>query len=518
MNEIEGEQLGPLVLRTGPAGGFTAYLNMNDLRTKGGLRSARRFRLFALAAIPFAAATFASKSAHAQAWLRDRTYQEGIGIRAGDVELHPGVGAEVGFDSNWFVRSHVTGANILNGAPNSPIREAAVLRVTPSFTISSLSAQRLNGENPSFTYRGTVAASYREFIGTEVNDQRNVNLHAFFRGDILPGRPIGLGFFAGYERFVQPSALPAVDASFNRSDVNAGAEVIAIPGGGTLDLRLGYQFYGALYENTNGAAFTNFTHELSFKNRWKFRPRTSIFTETSLSFINYPNAGRSTLLLNNAIPLHTRAGITGLLTNRFSVLAAAGYSGSFVANGASASTSQYDSLNAQLEGTFYLTGAATAGNDPSATTAISTLTVGYNRDVQVGSAQSFANRPTYIFGGGQNTTIGSYTGLDKFYGRLSYLFAGRAVVSLDGYFDVLTLPPVFDGTGTIAPGTQNGFTNFRPGASLFGEYRFADSFGVNATVDYQQTISDVQLPVGNNQVFDLNNRRVQAFLGVRWFM
>ncbi len=486
---------------------------MSDYRSSRGPKLAKHLRLLALAALPFAATTFASTSAHAQAWLRDRTYQEGIGIRVGDVELHPGIGAEVGVDSNWFVRSHVAGANIVNGPPAAPIREAGIIRITPSFSFGTLSDQRTNGEKPSFTYRGSIAGSYREFIGTEVNDQRNMNVHATFRGDILPGRPVGLGFFAGYQRFVQPSALPGVDLSFNRSDINAGAEVIAIPGGGTLDMHLGYQFYGALYESTQGSAFTNFTHEISLKNRWRFRPKTALFTETGLSFVTYPNAGRSILTLNDAIPLRTRVGINGLVTSRISVLAALGYSATFLANGALASTSQFDSLNAQLEGTVYLTGTAAPANDPTALTAISTLTVGYLRDVMVGSAQSFQGRPSYIFGGGQNTTIGSFTGLDKIYGRLSYMFAGRAVVSLDGYLDILSFPAV-EAAGALTPS----FTNYRPGASLFGEYRFADSFGLNATIDYTQQISDVQIPLGGGQVFDLNNRRVQATLGFRWFM
>lgn len=486
---------------------------MSDQRSKRGRKLAKHLRVFGFAAIGFAGTTLASTNAHAQAWLRDRSYQEGIGIRVGDVELHPGVGAEVGVDSNWFVRSHVEGANIVNGPPAAPVREAAIIRVTPSFSFGSIGDQRTGGEKPSFTYRGSIAGTYREFIGTEVNDQRNMNVHATFRGDILPGRPVGLGFFAGYQRFVQPSALPGVAVSFNRSDINAGAEVIAMPGGGTLDMHLGYQFYGAVYENTQGAAFTNFTHELSLRNRWRFRPKTSIFTETSLSFITYPNANRSILTVNDSIPLRTRAGINGLVTARFSVLAALGYSATFVANAALPSVSQYDSINAQAEGTFYLTGTANPSNDPSATTAVSTLTVGYLRDVLTGSSQSFQGRPTYIFGGGQNTTIGSFTGLDKIYGRLSYMFAGRAIVSLDGYLDILSFPTV-----ETPAGVTPAFTNYRPGASLFGEYRFADSFGINATVDYAQQISDTQIQLGGGQVFDLNNRRVQATLGFRWFM
>ena len=43
--------------------------------------------------------------AQAQLWLRDRSGTQGSGIRSGDVEFHPGVAAEVGYDSNFFNRS-----------------------------------------------------------------------------------------------------------------------------------------------------------------------------------------------------------------------------------------------------------------------------------------------------------------------------------------------------------------------------------------------------------------------------
>ncbi|MBK6460243.1 MAG: hypothetical protein IPF92_04435 [Myxococcales bacterium] len=402
---------------------------------------------------------------------------------------------------------------------NGGVREAGTLRVTPSLTIQSLGPQRLGQAAPSFSYRGSVAGTYREFFGTEVNAERNMNVHAFFRGDVLPGRPVGVGFFGGYQRMVQPSAIPAGAGglTFDRSDLNAGAEVIVIPGQGTLDLHLGYQFFGALYENTGATSLSNLTHEVSFKNRWKFRPKTALFTETSVQFVSYPNSDRSILTLNDAVPVRTRAGVTGLVLPRLSVVGALGYSATFLAGGGLNQTSQFDSINAQAEATIYLTGAA-APDPTQAVTAVSTLTLGYSRDVLTGSAQSFANKPTYLYGGGQNTVLGSYTGLDKIYGRLSYMFAGRAILALDGFVDILTLPALFDANGATVAGTAGGFSNLRPGASLFGEYRFVDSFGLNLTVDYAQQISDVVVPVGGNQVFDLNNRRVQASLGARWFM
>ena len=40
------------------------------------------------------------KQASAQAWLQDRRVLEGEGLRSGDFEFHPGIGAQLGYDSN----------------------------------------------------------------------------------------------------------------------------------------------------------------------------------------------------------------------------------------------------------------------------------------------------------------------------------------------------------------------------------------------------------------------------------
>src|SRR6188768_2225958 len=92
-----------------------------------------------------------SLQAHAQAqqpWLADRRYGEGIGVRVGNLELHPGISGEIGYDSNYFLRAK-------SEDPLSAYR----LRVTPSITVSSLSLQRMQGAGapairPSVLFRG----------------------------------------------------------------------------------------------------------------------------------------------------------------------------------------------------------------------------------------------------------------------------------------------------------------------------------------------------------------------------
>lgn len=452
-----------------------------------------------------------SSPASAQGWLADRRYAEGPGIRTGDLELHPGIGGEVGYDSNWFLRSHTEGANIINGPPRLPPADAAIFRITPSFYVSTLGVQRMDTtgtarpEPRTISFRGGVSATGRAFLGKEVSRQHNIGVASDARLDINQGRPIGLGVFAGYNRFIQPQVLADPNLSFNRSDLRAGAEVVAIPGGGTLDVRGGYQVRGALFEESNGVPYTNITHEISVKNRWRFRPRTALFSDTSLRFINYPNADRAVNYLNDSTPLRTRFGLTGLLTERFGALVAAGYGATFFKNPQAVSSPQYDSINGQVEGTFYLGQGAGSDEPGKATLLLSTVSLGFLRDFQ-------------------NSLLGNFYNMNRVYGRLEYWFGGKTILRLDAYGEQLNYPEVFLNTPGGAPARVTGeFSNFRVGGGLFAEYRITSSFGINTTIEYIQQISDTQIPGGAVPgttvpgVFDLNYRRLQAFAGVRYF-
>ena len=448
-----------------------------------------------------------SGTASAQGWLADRRLTEGAGIRSGDLELHPGIAGEVGYDSNWFLRSNKEGPTIANGAPALPPADAAVFRVTPSFYLSTIGVQRQDGGRiePRFvSFRGGASATGRAFIGEDMSKQHNIGVTADARLDLNQGRPIGFGVFAGYNRLIQPQVLADPNLSFNRSDLRAGAEVVAIPGGGTLDLRAGYQIQASLFEESNGVPYSSLTHEISAKNRWRFRPRTALFSDTSLRFVNYPNAERALNFLNNSTPLRTRFGLTGLITDRLGALLAAGYGATFFQNSQLASSVQYDSVNAQVEGTYYL-GQGGGANEPGkGTLLLSTVSLGFLRDFQ-------------------NSLLGNFYNTNKLYAKMEYWFGGKVVTTFNVYGEQLNYPPVFLNAATGAPTQVTGeFTNYRVGAGLFAEYRLTQSLGINTTLDYIQQFSNTQIPSGNlpgatPTFFDLNYRRFQAFAGVRYF-
>src|SRR5689334_5590690 len=98
----------------------------------------------------------------AQPWLEDRRYSEGIGFKAGRFELHPGIAAEFGYDSNFFQRADAT-IQAPNTTDLKPV-DAWRLRVTPSLTFSTVSDRRHGSEAvgaaPMLTLSGNLFGSY----------------------------------------------------------------------------------------------------------------------------------------------------------------------------------------------------------------------------------------------------------------------------------------------------------------------------------------------------------------------
>jgi hypothetical protein len=467
-------------------------------------------RAAAIVAVPAALLAW-SGSASAQGWMADRRYVEGRGIRTGDFELHPGIGAEAGYDSNWFLRSNESGPLISNGAPAAPPEGVGILRLTPSFLFSTLPGTAQEGGAPTLpravAFRGGISAVGRLFVGNDkVKGQSNVAFNADTRLDINQERPVGFGVSAGYSRLIQPQVLGNPDQSFNRDDVRGTVEIVGLPGGGNLELRGGYGIAVSLFEQSSAASYSSVTHEVFFKDRWRFRPRTALFHETSLRFISYSDANRAFNYLNDSTPLRTRAGLSGLLTNRFGVILAGGYGATFFANPSAVSSTQYDSINAQVEATYYLSQGSTPDEPGKATLLLSSVALGFIRDFH-------------------NSLLANFYTSDKGYARVEYAFGNSVVMRLDGYAEKLDYPPVFINPARGAPPARvtNDFSNLRVGGALFAEYRITPAFGLNASFDYTQQFSDTQIPEYVStpgvtpRVYDLNYQRIQAFGGVRYF-
>ncbi|MGH7437255.1 MAG: hypothetical protein ACRENE_16385 [Polyangiaceae bacterium] len=448
-------------------------------------------------------------------WLKDRQYNEGVGIRTGDLELHPGVAVEGGYDSNFFLRSDKQGA--ANGPPGAPVIQAATIRLAPSLYLSTIGPQRREGDSgaqaPSIAFRAGVNALARALFGlsgntaseNDVTKQDNIGLGAEAHLDILPQRPFGFNVFGTYVRTVLPNVENAnPDLSFNRDDVGVGGEFVLQPGGGTLDWRFGYQFHDTIFETDAAKAYANYTHQAYSRGRWRFRPRTSLVYDASLGFTTYTNtAAAETAGLVSSEPVRARIGLSGLLTDRFQALALVGWGATFLDQTVTSAQPQYDSVIGQAELKWYVSASPGVAATSDLGLALSSVAVGYTRDFST-------------------SYLGNYYGSDRGYLKFSYFFAGRALVTLEGGVAAVEYPNIYFSN---AVQRSPAFTDKRVDATLFGEYRFTDTLGLNATLRYTANFSDEDIndapqvagapPVG---FINMAWSRFEAYLGVRWFM
>jgi hypothetical protein len=452
-------------------------------------------------------------------WLKDRRFNDGMGVRAGDLVLHPAIAGEVGYDSNWLLRSDRAG--VVNGPaplsplfPPAPVVPALEFRVTPSLYLSTVSAE---ATMPSFAFRGGFNATYREFIclgsncdaNNDISQQRSLSAAADARLDIVPGRPVSGALFATFARVVQPNMTTTdPNLAFNRDNVGVGGDLAWQPNSGTLDWHVGYQLSATLFEDTTALGFSNLNHEISTRGRWRFRPRSALLSTTSIGFVSYTRSDQAAQQgLVDSTPVRSQLGYSGLVTDRFAVLALAGWATSFYSRTRVSQQPQYDSFTGQLELKWYFSAAPGAGALDIGTLSLSSITLGYNRAFQ-------------------NSYLGNYYGIDRGYLRFNYFFAGALNVAVEGGLGSIEYPDMFWADGVPR---HAGFTDLRADATLFSEYHFTSTFGLNATLRYtanfSQThdLSDVELPANsppntpNPAVFDMEWRRFEAFLGARLF-
>jgi len=443
-----------------------------------------------------------SLEAHAQAqqpWLADRKYGEGIGVRVGNLELHPGISGEVGYDSNYFLR-----------APSENPLSAYRLRITPSISLSTLGAQRAQGSvQPSVVFRGGAYVSYNELIATdskyssEFADQRHLDVGSDIALSFLPTGRVGADTYLNFIRQGQPSNDPNTENAFDRDSVRAGAGVSWRPGGGLFDWRLGYEFLYNYFEKSNFSYLNNFQNQINMRGRWRFLPRTALLYDGSYTWVSYPNP----TVQNDGTIARSSIGMNGLITDRFALLAMVGWAGTFYNQPAVQTPQQFDSITAQTELKWFISGGADSMNAGSAPVGLSYASIGYVRDVS-------------------NSYLGNFYQRDRGYVGISYLLGGAFVTSLTAGVSNLAFPDSFFPAGTPdCPATgpciqQTAFSEQRVDATLFGEYRLSNTFGLNATLNYDRNFTDVRVPTDPLRTSEdaLAYQRWLVFLGARWFL
>ncbi len=430
--------------------------------------------------------------ASAQVWLQDRQLTQGRGIRAGNFELHPGVGAEFGYDSNVFY------------APAVPV-SALRLRVTPSFTVNSLGPQRSANSDapatalPTVNFRGGIALIYHEFISLDstrsTSNLRNLGVEGNLRFEFFPGRTWQFVLADDFTRTIQPGAQTSTgtdvdllpNQTFNRNYNMATVELAYAPPRGTLEFRLGYNFIANLFDSSNYSYYDYLGHQIYGRMRWRFLPKTALIWEGSINPTNYINTTGATTGLFSSFPVRTRVGLNGLLTEKISLLVLAGYEATFFDQGDNA-----DTVIGQAELRWLI--------NPRAN-----LRFGFNRDIQ-------------------NSFFSNYYVRNRGYLSYSQSFNGRFLLSVEGGVGLYQFGYLANPSGAVASvgsgfDSDGRYTAVRVDGTVFGEYRVSEVFGINATLRALSNISDVRL--GTNTGLDgmpgqsIAWTRFEGFIGVR---
>ena len=402
-----------------------------------------------------------------------------------------GIAGEVGYDSNYFLR-----------APSEVPLSAYRLRITPSITLATLGKQRTgDGPQPSVVFRGGAYVSYNELIATdsqyksEFADQRHLDVGSDLNLTLFPVSRVGADVNLNYVRQGQPSNNTDTQNAFDRDSFRAGAGVSWRPGGGLFDWRLGYEFLYNYFERTTFTSLNNFQNQINLRGRWRFLPRTALLYDGNYSWVTYPNPSSQ----NDGTIMRSRIGLNGLITNQLALLALVGWAGTFYQQGTNPTPQQFDSLTAQVELKWYMSGGAETMGPSSAPVGLSYASLGYLRDVS-------------------NSYLGNFYQKDRGYVGVSYLLGGTFVTSVTAGIANLSFPDSYFTSGAVQ---QPAFSEQRVDASVFGEYRLSNTFGLNSTFSYDRNFTDVAIPTTEDMTQPpdaLAYEHWQIYLGARWFL
>jgi hypothetical protein len=420
--------------------------------------------------------------ASAQAWLASPDFSEGIGLRAGNLEFHPGVGAEFGYDSNFYRASEAEG----------PV-EVLKLRVTPSVSLTTLGSQRRNATTPpNFVFSaGTYASFFQLFpldsADTNASKRRNVNLGADLRLDVFPHRKVGFDLLANYRRITDEGEGRTDDLAgqgFDRDTVRAGGGITWRPGGGLFEWRAGYLGQFNYFENESYRTYGNLQHQVELKGRWRFLPRSALLSQTSYSFVRYTD--NNTQQTDGDI-MRTHVGIHSLVTYHLALMGMVGWAASFYEPRPGAiAPRQFDSITANAEARWFIQARPNL-EDTTIASGLSSVAVGYNRSFN-------------------NSYYGSFYQRDRGYVQFSMFLLGALAGGLEFGISRVAYPDV-----TVGAFHQDSVSQLRLDSQVFAEYRMTDILALNATVSYDQ----VNSPRVNNE--DLEYKRFQAYVGMRLF-
>lgn len=460
--------------------------------------------LSALVPLSVASLSRTAEAQTAQPWLEDRKETQGAGIRTGNLEWHPGVAAELGYDSNYFLAA---------GTSGEPLVPTLRLRITPSLQIGTLSGVRAApsasstegqeeqqdnapAEPPKARFKSAVAISYDKLFAMESDQAELVNNRSYLGADlgaqldILPEKPWGVDLAASYSRVDQPYNTPG-QLALDHSTYGGGANLRWRPGGGLLEWYWGYSARLTAYDDP-AYALDVINHGFQTRGVWRFLPRTGLFYQGDFGLVTHRSLDAR---VPDSNPVASQLGVNGLITSSLGVLAMGGWKAIFFAPYPNGVVEEFDNPIGRAEITWFMSGQGSLEpNEPGV--GFSTLKLGFLHD-------------------GYSSELANYYRIDKGYLQLSALLARVIYLQADAGISYVrhSIPRSEQGRALVVGKLRE----TRQDVSLYGEYRLASSFAVflNAAFNANPRDNVVALTQGRD---DLKYTRFTTLLGARWFL
>ena len=424
----------------------------------------------------------AATDVSAQGW---RDYDaEGSGIRVGRLELHPGIGAEVGFDNNVFYES-------------DNLDSAAILRMTAHLDLSTIGAERATeGEaaednGAMVEFRGGLEGSLHHYLSGRLSDTARDRLSG--GGDLeLMINPHGLFTVRLHERFkrtIRPFTDPNRESgevlAYGRNNNDAGVEFLIKSRGDVLKGRVGYTHHFEFFDDNDFNYANQYAHTIDGGLSWRFFPSTALLYETEVRIAGFPNDADVAIapsLVTDNITVSNRIGVNGAITDTFSLSAMIGYEAGFYDQ-----ADDYDSVSGRAEVRWH----------PRPTT---NFALGYRRRFSP-------------------SLIGNFTSEHRIYLNSQLLLIDRVLLGSKLWVS-------FDKSGsTLRPditplGNDIKRKDIRGFASLYTEFRLTDWFAITGEVSYAIDITDFDFNTANSPPLvdpPGDYSKIEAWIGARVF-
>jgi len=426
-----------------------------------------------------------TSSAHAQAWLSDRGRTEGEGFKVGNLELHPGIGVEGGWQNNVF-----------NSDPGNNVEPSALLRVSPHLMLSTRRARAAESDAGAGTqqggrvsFRGGVSGSLYHYF--EAYERTDMGIGADMKLTINEGKPFSVIIDEEFKREIRPFSQPSFSSpmlpaqptngnapNYGRDQNTVGARFQLATPGDLLKGSLGYSFGFDMYEDDLFDTNNSMTHTVSEQLSWTFLPKTALFQMLDVAFQSYASgAGNSVSTLNDNKRVSTEMGLNGALSPAWGLTLAAGYGAGFYDNNV-----DYESITLRTQVRWKISEAVKSS-------------LGYQRAFQ-------------------STFQGNFARTDAIRAEVNVVMGGVFYLQPSVGVNFVDFGP------TSQDGTQGARNDIYLDATLSGEYRVIDWLAITAEVAYMQNFSEYSYivqglagPVADPVKF----QSVEAWLGVRAF-